>query len=478
MLDTVFHILCVHLGLDLQLKDVFAGKEELSIARIFHDTRLNTYKIEELYGFVAGCDNDIITNNENTQESLYTFFFWNFEWLVSYVTHTAYISIKYLLCDFYLYFNYHVSSLFFDVNVLENIYNVSNDALLYSIYVDQNLYGNGVVAGNEWITVSSPILGWYSPIFLDHPEINELISSSSIGHYVDYFTPFFLSFFNSKTFAVIETVTMTLTNLMGVLYIWILIKIFVFPFFFSASNSENVVDADHAVSTMLCECEKEIAAIDDLIIIFLVLIFIFGIYFLINGFVQLLHFVNNFVLVFLILPLFFFFVYVAPICLLFDFGIYCFMYLRGSGPTSTLAAELMYDLINLFAYYIRVCIQIARILLMLIAGGSLQEFIFYFGMDYKLMVGNESFLEDVSNIEFNLKSISFFFFTKLPMFLIYWVYEIFHTYFVVTIQTIAFFAMLFWLFFYLFTFFFSESQEKYFAKRRKLLTIFFEINNK
>ena len=58
---------------------------------------------------------------------------------------------------------------------------------------------------------------------------------------------------------------------------------------------------------MLCECEKEIAAIDDLIIIFLVLIFIFGIYFLINGFVQLLHFVDNFVLVFLILPFFFFF---------------------------------------------------------------------------------------------------------------------------------------------------------------------------
>lgn len=75
MLDAVFHVLCVHLGLDLQLKDVFTGREEFNIARFFHDTRLHTYKIEELYGFAAGCDSDIITNNENTQESLYTFFF-------------------------------------------------------------------------------------------------------------------------------------------------------------------------------------------------------------------------------------------------------------------------------------------------------------------------------------------------------------------------------------------------------------------
>jgi|GEM_PF-4968651 len=47
-------------------------------------------------------------------------------------------------------------------------------------------------------------------------------------------------------------------------------------------------------------------------------------------------------------------------------------------------------------------------------------------------------------------------------------YEVFHTYFVITIQTIAFFAMVFWLFFYLFTFFFSEGHEIYFKKRRLL----------
>jgi hypothetical protein len=75
MLDAVFHVLCVHLGLDLQLKEIFTGTEKMDVARFIYDAKFNNHKIEELCGFVAGCDNSIITNNENTQESLYTFFF-------------------------------------------------------------------------------------------------------------------------------------------------------------------------------------------------------------------------------------------------------------------------------------------------------------------------------------------------------------------------------------------------------------------
>lgn len=103
----------------------------------------------------------------------------------------------------------------------------------------------------------------------------------------------------------------------------------------------------------------------------------------------------------------------------------------------------MYDLINGFAFYIRVLIQLARILLMVIAAGSLQEFIYYFGMPHNLFVLNESLLDDLYNLEFNKKSLTYFFFIKLINTIFYWLYEIFHTYFVVTVQTIAFFAMIF-----------------------------------
>jgi hypothetical protein len=170
---------------------------------------------------------------------------------------------------------------------------------------------------------------------------------------------------------------------------------------------------------LLVESEKEISGIDDLMIVMLVVFFVFGVYFLFYGVSLITTYTNNFVCIYVLFPLLFFFIYVAPACLLFDFGVYLFVYLRGSGPTAMLAAELLYDLINLFAYIIRVFIQLARMLLMLIAGGSLQEFIFYLGMDYRFLVCNESFVDVLSNVEFNTKSLTFFFFTKFPAYLIY-----------------------------------------------------------
>jgi hypothetical protein len=52
--------------------------------------------------------------------------------------------------------------------------------------------------------------------------------------------------------------------------------------------------------------------------------------------------------------------------------------------------------------------------------------------------------------------------------IIKWVYELAHTFFVVTAQFIAFFAMVFWLFFFLYTFFVLEKFEDYFSEKRKI----------
>jgi hypothetical protein len=60
-------------------------------------------------------------------------------------------------------------------------------------------------------------------------------------------------------------------------------------------------------------------------------------------------------------------------------------------------------------------------------------------------------------------------------------YELLHTFFVITAQFVAFFAMVFWLFLFLFTFFCIEKQEFFFKKRRalrrKLLRDYWEGNN-
>lgn len=67
--------------------------------------------------------------------------------------------------------------------------------------------------------------------------------------------------------------------------------------------------------------------------------------------------------------------FVAPFLILYDFGLFFVIYLRGSGTTSLLAAEILYDMITLFSFFIRITIQMARLILMLTALGSFQEYI-------------------------------------------------------------------------------------------------------
>ena len=160
-----------------------------------------------------------------------------------------------------------------------------------------------------------------------------------------------------------------------------------------------------------------------------------------NSFFNLPLYFNSYCYSFIVLPVFFSFVFIIPLFLLFDFGLYLFIYLRGSSNTSLLAAELLYDLINLFAYYIRVVIQSARLVLMLTAIGSYQELILLDNSNIQGLL-----YSDVNIYMWNInlsKYTIFNIFFKLTVYIMYILYEIFHTYFVLTIQTIAFFAMIF-----------------------------------
>jgi hypothetical protein len=234
-----------------------------------------------------------------------------------------------------------------------------------------------------------------------------------------YLSALFLSYVNINSFMVFEYLFELFFSLVVAFYFFLVIKFFLYTYGFSYSNNDSTLDLDHATGAALVEIEKEIAAIDDLLAACVLLIFIFGLYFAAYGIVEVLTAVNNFCFLYFILPLLFYFIFLAPLCLLFDFGFLCFMYLRGTGPTLLLVAELMYDLVNLFAFYIRVFVQLSRILLMVVAAGSLQEFIFNFSIDQRFFLLNESFFENIYNLEFNFKSITYFLLVKFPMFLIY-----------------------------------------------------------
>jgi hypothetical protein len=306
---------------------------------------------------------------------------------------------------------------FFEHAWFTDTVNLTDDTFQNTVIIDLMNYTNSIEL--PFSTEVAPILGWYSPYILEHPEICAYLSRYEGNYYFNKFSSFLFLFFNNNTFLTIKLGFFLFVELIKILYIYIFIKIFFFSYLFNTSADTQNLDCDFTVGTLTTEAEKEIAAIEDLIPLFLALLFIFGGYFMSYGFVQVLSLINSFVFLFLLLPLFFLYIYVAPLCLLIDFGIFCFVYLRGSGPTSMLAAELLYDLINLFAFYIRVGIQLARILLMLIAGGSLQEFIYYFGIESKFLIFNENFFDELNNLEFNISTLTFFFFTKFPAYLFY-----------------------------------------------------------
>jgi len=70
-----------------------------------------------------------------------------------------------------------------------------------------------------------------------------------------------------------------------------------------------------------------------------------------------LGFYPELILLFYMLPLLVFLIFGVPTFLLIDFGIYFLMFIRGCGAYTSLLAELMYDYINIGAFYVRLCVQ-------------------------------------------------------------------------------------------------------------------------
>ena len=181
-------------------------------------------------------------------------------------------------------------------------------------------------------------------------------------------------------------------------------------------------------------------------------------------------------LVLYLFPGIYYIIIFIPTLLLYDFGLFFISYLRGVGASSVILFELVFDYIAFLAFYIRLSVQGVRLILMIFVYVSLHDLILYYSVNPRLFLGNDSFWDDLSNLSVTYESFSYFLFTKLPGKIFYWLYELAHTFFVVTAQFIAFFAMVFWLFFFLYTFFVFEKFENYFQiKREKRSEIFKKI---
>jgi hypothetical protein len=86
----------------------------------------------------------------------------------------------------------------------------------------------------------------------------------------------------------------------------------------------------------------------------------------------------------------------------------------------------------------------------------------------RAQVSGDSFWEEVCAVRPTLRSVSYFFVIAFPARCGYWIYEVLHTFFVVTVQFSAFFTIIFWLFLLFYTFFIFEEYECYFNDLRRI----------
>lgn len=326
----------------------------------------------------------------------------------------------------------YVSNAFFTENWARNFF-TSRDASLFIVYHPEILFFKQQMLDNYLINSVAEI----------NVGLIELLESKSL------ITPILL-----------------LPQLMLLIFYCLLLISFYFSFFSSSSKEESTIDCDYLTASTTVEAEKEIGSLDDLVVPIICLTYIFGWYFYINSY-YLLLLDNSFCITWSVVPLLYYAIINTPTTLLLDFGIFYICCLRGVAPTTCIVFELIYDLITLIAFYVRVLIQGVRLVLICYTYMSLHDFVLYSDFNHNFYgSAYQSIWEDLAKIDSSECTITYFILFYLPAHIFNWIYELIHVFFVVTGQLVSYLAMIFWLFLFLFTFFVLYKQEQFFEERR------------
>jgi len=341
----------------------------------------------------------------------------------------------------------------------------SNFSLVYSLFLDY--FVNSVVVktyfNDTWFRniITSPEMSCF---VLDHPEI--IWAESSRLDFIAE-SKYYLALcekLDTETWYLPILLAPQLILLTYLVYLLVLVYL---SFFTSHTKEENSGDNDFFLATTTVEAEKEIGSFDDLILVFVTLLYVFGWFFYIYIW-SVLCYMPELILVFYLFPLFYYLIILTPAYLVYDFGIFFVAYLSGSGKSSLFLGELFSDTVAFAVFYIRKLIHVVRLAIVAAVIFELQEFIAVYGFDQYFFVGNESIIDHLNGDIFTIRGSSYFIFAILPTFVVHWIFEVLHTLVYVTVQSFAFFAMVFWLYFYFYTFFVFGKYENYFKDKRDL----------
>lgn len=345
------------------------------------------------------------------------------------------------------------------------VWESTTNSMYWSIILDKktsfNSYANPYL--NDWFryNIACETNSIYRYV---HPEllyVNDSVLNSMI---LPFTSAFFFAMKNNIMNENYLNPVFILMNLLFNVYCLIILLTFCFSYYNHYTKDENTLDQDFMVAAMTIEAEEEIASIDDLSLSLFLLVFIFSWFFYANS-VFILTNVPEISILYYSFPFLYYMIFLIPTLLLYDFGIYFATYLRGASSTASFAMELLYDYIAVGAFYIRLLVQNVRLLLMTLVYFSLYECILAFITFTSWFNNYETVWENNSNNNTNYSS--YYFLLKIPGQILYWIYELLHTFFVVTAQFVAFFAMIFWLFLFLFTMFVIEQQERYLSDKRQ-----------
>ncbi len=388
------------------------------------------------------------------------------DWLYTYVE-TLYIYDYKIVYFWFLNSVYDESMDFFFLSVWYSSLQTSSLQLFWSVlldtYITSSLFQLSLT--DEW--VRSYMSGKDSALFvIYHPEVIFLKNQIINNYFFDFLSDINVSAIQYLDSQSLLTPIMLFPQLLFVAYMGFLFVAFYFSFYSSSTKEESTIDSDYLSASITVESEKEIGSIDDMLMPSIIIIYTFGWYFYLYCW-NLFCCVPELILVFFFFPLLYYTIGNTPTFMLYDFGILFACYLRGIAPTPTMLFELMYDYIAVIAFYVRILTQGVRLALMFAAYAGMHDFVLFMDYNHRYLTGNESLWEEISNINTSISSFTYFFLGTLPGILLNWMYEVFHTFFVVTGQLVAYFGMIFWLFLFLFTFFVIEKQESYFEERRK-----------
>lgn len=298
---------------------------------------------------------------------------------------------------------------------------------------------------------------------IEHPEHNYLYNGALTEFIIPYISKInFLIQLESETEGII-LIPFVILEIIWKIALFGLFSSFLMHWYNMSVNSNNV-DSDFLINSLSIEAEEEIASIDDTVLLLIVIFFVFGWFFFFN-YLNILTYLGEVMFIFLFLPLLLYILFFIPIYLLFDYGMHFITYLRGAGSSASLLMEFIYDCIAFLAFFIRLSVQNVRLLLITLTFFSLYEFILFF-VNVNWFNSNFEALDKLINNSNGMQT-SYYYFAYVVNKLIYWIYELLHTFFVTAAQFVAFFAMVFWLFLFLYTMFVVEEFEKYLDAKRQ-----------